>query len=46
VTFYDDPADAPKLGRHVAVDFRAAYGDRAFHCGYVVCCGKPMAAIF
>ena len=36
VTFYDDPADAPRLGRHVAVDFRAAYGDRAFYCGYVV----------
>lgn len=36
VTFYDDPADAPRLGRYAAVDFRASYADRAFYCGYVV----------
>lgn len=36
VTFYDDPADAPDLGRYAAVDYNARYGDRAFYCGYVV----------
>lgn len=36
VTFYDDPADAPRLGRYAAVDFRAAYESRAFYCGYVL----------
>lgn len=36
VTFYDDPADAPRLGRYAAVDFRARYNSRAFYCGYVV----------
>ena len=36
VTFYDDPVDAPSLGRYAAVDYRASYPDRAFYCGYVV----------
>lgn len=36
VTFYDDPPDAPRLGRYAAVDYRARYKDRAFYCGYVV----------
>jgi hypothetical protein len=36
VTFYDDPADAPRLGRYAAVDYRAAYDSRAFYCGYVM----------
>lgn len=36
ITFYDDPADAPTLGRYAAVDYRARYNSQAFYCGYVV----------
>jgi hypothetical protein len=36
VTFYDDPADAPQLGRYAAVDYRASFRDRSFYCGYVL----------
>lgn len=36
VAFYDNPADAPRLGRYAAVDYRASYAGRAFYCGYVV----------
>ena len=36
VTFYDDPANAPTVGRYAAVDYRARYPDRAFYCGYVM----------
>lgn len=36
MTFYDDPADSPRLGRYAAVDYRARYNSRAFYCGYVV----------
>ena len=36
ISFYDDPADSPQLGRYAAVDYHARYGGRAFYCGYVV----------
>lgn len=36
ISFYDDPADSPQLGRYAAVDYRASYDNLAFYCGYVV----------
>jgi len=36
VTFYDDPADAPQLGRFAAADYRASFANQAAYCGYVI----------
>ncbi len=35
LSWYDNPANAPTLGRYVAVDYRVDYPSTAFTCGYV-----------
>lgn len=36
LTWYDDPAGAPRRGRYVAADYRGDYDHAGFYCGYVV----------
>lgn len=36
LTWYDDPAGAPRPGRYVAADYRGDYPHAGFYCGYVV----------
>lgn len=40
LTWYDDPANAPK-GRYVAADYRAAFANSAFYCGYAMWLQQP-----
>ncbi|MGY1457922.1 DUF4019 domain-containing protein [Luteimonas sp. A534] len=35
-TWYDNPANAPSLGRYVAVDYGVTYPSQGFTCGYVM----------
>jgi hypothetical protein len=41
LTWYDDPANAPTLGRYVAADYRARFASGAFYCGYVAWLLQP-----
>lgn len=36
ITWYDNPANAPALGRYAAVDYGVSYPSNGFTCGYVV----------
>ena len=36
LSWYDDPAGAPRLGRYVAADYRGDYPHAGFYCGFVV----------
>lgn len=36
LTWYDDPAGAPRSGRYVAADYRGDYTHAGFYCGFVV----------
>lgn len=35
LTWYDDPAGAPRAGRYVAADYRGDYTHAGFYCGFV-----------
>lgn len=36
ITWYDNPAGAPRPGRYAAADYRGDYAHPGFYCGYVV----------
>ncbi len=41
LTWYDDPAGAPRLGRYVAADYRGDFAHAGFYCGYAVWLLQP-----
>lgn len=41
LTWYDDPAGAPRLGRYVAADYRVDYPHAGFYCGFAVWLLQP-----
>jgi hypothetical protein len=41
LTWYDDPAGAPSLGRYVAADYRGDYAHAGFYCGFAVWLLQP-----